>query len=101
MRDDNTIICRCSDVSLADVRRLIAEGYTSLDEIKRITRIGMGPCQGKTCGLLVLREISLATGKSMSELKNHTTRPVAVGVKLGLIAKSQEDEETKEESHEK
>ncbi len=101
MRDDNTIICRCSDVSLADVRNLIAEGYTSLDEIKRITRIGMGPCQGKTCGLLVLREISLATGKSMSELKNHTNRPVAVGVKLGLIAKSQEGEDTKEESHEK
>lgn len=110
MRDDNTIICRCSDVSLSDVRKLIAEGYTSLDEIKRITRIGMGPCQGKTCGLLVLREISLATGKSMSELKNHTIRPVAVGVKLGLIAKSQtesettksqEDDETKEESHEK
>ncbi len=100
MRDENTIICRCSDVSLADVRRLIAEGYTSLDEIKRITRIGMGPCQGKTCGLLVLREISLATGKSMSELKNHTNRPVAVGVKLGLIAKSSE-EEAKEESHEK
>ncbi len=101
MRDDNTIICRCSDVSLADVRNLIAEGYTSLDEIKRITRIGMGPCQGKTCGLLVLREISLATGKSMSELKNHTNRPVAVGVKLGLIAKSQTEFETKEESHEK
>jgi bacterioferritin-associated ferredoxin len=100
MRDENTIICRCSDVSLVDVRRLIAEGYTSLDEIKRITRIGMGPCQGKTCGLLVLREISLATGKSMSELKNHTNRPVAVGVKLGLIAKSSE-EEAKEESHEK
>ncbi len=110
MRDDNTIICRCSDVSLADIRKLIAEGYTSLDEIKRITRIGMGPCQGKTCGLLVLREISLATGKSMTELKNHTIRPVAVGVKLGLIAKSGNEEESmtsqvevlnKEESHEK
>lgn len=110
MRDDNTIICRCSDVSLADIRKLIAEGYTSLDEIKRITRIGMGPCQGKTCGLLVLREISLATGKSMTELKNHTIRPVAVGVKLGLIAKSGKEEESmtsrvevlnKEESHEK
>ena len=100
MRDDNTIICRCSDVSLSDIRKLIAEGYTSLDEIKRITRIGMGPCQGKTCGLLVLREISLATGKSMSELKNHTNRPVAVGVKLGLIAKSEVNTDVMEENHE-
>ncbi|HBB28460.1 MAG TPA: (2Fe-2S)-binding protein [Clostridiales bacterium] len=87
MRDDNTIICRCSDVTLGEIRRLISEGYTSLDEIKRITRIGMGPCQGKTCGLLVLREIAMATGKDMRELKNHTNRPVAVGVRLDLIAK--------------
>ncbi len=90
MRDDNTIICRCSDISLGEIRRLIADGYTSLDEIKRITRLGMGPCQGKTCGLLVLREIAIATGKDIRELQNHTNRPVAVGVKLGLIAKEAE-----------
>jgi len=47
----------------------------------------MGPCQGKTCGLLVLRESAMATGKEMRELKNHTNRPVAVGVRLDLIAK--------------
>ena len=55
--DENTIICRCSDVTLKEIRDLIAQGYVTYDEIKRITRIGMGPCQGKTCGQLVLREI--------------------------------------------
>ena len=56
---DETIICRCSDVTLGRVRELISQGYTSMDEIKRITRLGMGPCQGKTCSLLVMRELSL------------------------------------------
>ena len=61
MMDENTIICRCSDVTLADVRRLIAQGYTSMDEIKRITRLGMGPCQGKTCSQLLIRELAAAS----------------------------------------
>ena len=85
--DENTIICRCSDVTLKEVRDLIKEGYVTYDEIKTITRIGMGPCQGKTCGQLVMREIALSTGQNMKDIKFQTTRPPVVGVKLGLIAK--------------
>ena len=44
--DENTIICRCSDVTLKEIRELIKDGYVTFDEIKRITRAGMGPCQG-------------------------------------------------------
>ena len=86
-------ICRCSDVTLSEIRDLIREGYTSFDEIKRITRIGMGPCQGRTCGQLVLREIAKMTGKSPAELNLHTYRPPSVGVKLKDIAESQVDDE--------
>lgn len=92
--DDNTIICRCSDITLKQVRDLIAEGYVTYDEIKRITRIGMGPCQGKTCGQLVMREIAIATGQNIKDVKFMTNRPPVVGVKLGLIAEEgKKDEE--------
>jgi len=84
--DENTIICRCSDVTLKEVRDLIKEGYVTYDEIKRITRIGMGPCQGKTCGQLVMREIALSTGQNIKDVKFQTTRPPVVGIRLGLIA---------------
>lgn len=84
--DDNTIICRCSDVTLKQIRDLIAEGYVTYDEIKRITRSGMGPCQGKTCGQMIMREIAIATGQNLKDIKFQTTRPPVVGVKLGLIA---------------
>lgn len=86
MREENTIICRCSDVTLKELRDLIKEGYHTFDEIKRITRIGMGPCQGKTCGQIVLKELSIATGKPIKELKFQKNRPPIVGVKLKLIA---------------
>ena len=81
------IICRCSDVTLERLRDLIEEGYVTFDEIKRITRMGMGPCQGKTCSQLATREIALFTGKPVAEQMSQTVRPPAIGVRLELIAK--------------
>jgi NADPH-dependent 2,4-dienoyl-CoA reductase/sulfur reductase-like enzyme len=40
-----TIVCRCEDVTLADIKR-----YGSMREAKLHTRAGMGPCQGRVCG---------------------------------------------------
>ncbi|HCX03700.1 MAG TPA: (2Fe-2S)-binding protein [Clostridiales bacterium] len=92
-KEENTIVCRCSDVTLKELRDLIAEGYTDYNEIKRITRIGMGPCQGKTCTQIVLRELSQATGKPVAEIKNQNNRPPVVGVKQKLIAEEAKDDE--------
>lgn len=44
-----TIVCRCEDVTRADIEAAIKEGATSMDQIKAWTRCGMGPCQGRTC----------------------------------------------------
>ncbi|WP_066495638.1 (2Fe-2S)-binding protein [Abyssisolibacter fermentans] len=85
--DDNTIICRCSDVTLKEIRDLIKQGYTSLEEIKRITRAGMGPCQGRTCGQLIQREIAKYTGKSMAEIEPCTSRPPVKSLKIDQFVK--------------
>ncbi len=90
--DENTIVCRCSDVTLKEIRDLIKQGYTTLDEIKRISRVGMGPCQGRTCTPIVLREIAKMTGKSIEEIMPGTYRPPVKAIKLGEIAESQENE---------
>lgn len=80
--DDNTIICRCSDVTLKEIRDLIKQGYTSLEEIKRITRAGMGPCQGRTCGQLIQREIAKYTGQSLEEIALCKSRPPVKSLKI-------------------
>lgn len=69
---------------------MVEDGFTTVDEIKRITRAGMGPCQGKTCGQIILREISAMTGKPIEELTLGTYRPPVKSVKLGEIAKTAE-----------
>lgn len=87
-----TIICRCSDVTQEEIRDLIRQGYTSFDEIKRILRVGMGPCQGRTCKQLVLRELATLTGQDISALDDGVHRPPSIGIKLNHIAAGGHDD---------
>jgi bacterioferritin-associated ferredoxin len=47
---DETIVCRCEEVRAGDIRQAIREGCREPDEIKSLTRCGMGHCQGRMCG---------------------------------------------------
>lgn len=80
-----TIICRCEDVTQEEIRKLIAEGYTTAEEIKKISRCGMGPCQGRTCRSLLIGELARATGREVGEIKVTTFRPPVRPVKLGVF----------------
>jgi len=82
---DNTIVCRCEEITLGEIREYIRRGYQSLEEIKRISRCGMGPCQGRTCSQLVMQELASATGKRLSEVKMSAFRPPTVPIKLGQL----------------
>ncbi|MEK7722578.1 MAG: FAD-dependent oxidoreductase, partial [Elusimicrobiota bacterium] len=52
--DDRSIICRCERVSLGEIRRLIRSGMRDLNQIKAVTRAGMGACGAKTCAPLLM-----------------------------------------------
>ncbi len=90
--EKDIVICRCEDVTLSKIRELIEKGYTTPDEIKRITRAGMGPCQGRTCRDLIIREIARITGKKIEEIPMTTFRPPIRPIKLGVLAESEDDE---------
>ena len=92
MNKKDVIICRCEDVTLEDLHNLMDEGYTSFEEIKRILRVGMGPCQGNTCGQLVQKEIAKFTNTPINEVETHKVRPLITGVKLNSIVEALEDE---------
>jgi glycine/D-amino acid oxidase-like deaminating enzyme len=52
---DDTVICRCEEVTLGQLHPLIASGVTDLGALKRLTRAGMGRCQGRYCSLSLAR----------------------------------------------
>jgi len=95
MNEKDIIICRCEDVSLADVRACLDQGYTEVEDIKRILRVGMGPCQGQTCSHLIQAEIARYLKVSKESVKFQKTRPLVTGVVLEDIAKQAIDEDEK------
>ncbi|MDD4000616.1 MAG: (2Fe-2S)-binding protein [Bacilli bacterium] len=92
MNKKDIIICRCEDIRLTDLEQMFQAGYTDLEEIKRLLRIGMGPCQGTTCSHLVQRELAKFLKVNVSELKTTTFRPPVMGVKLASIKEGTSDE---------
>ena len=52
--NDDTMICRCEEVSLNEIRGAIRSGAAIPDDIKRRTRAGMGYCQGRMCSPAIL-----------------------------------------------
>lgn len=55
---DETIVCRCENTTAGEIRKAIREKFMNADEVKRMTRCGMGQCQGRMCGT-VLSELVL------------------------------------------
>ena len=58
-----TIVCRCEDVTRAEIDAGYDAGARDVNQLKHFTRCGMGPCQGRSCGeaaaeLLALRLVA-------------------------------------------
>ena len=52
-QDPATLVCRCEEQSLADLRAGFEQGARDPNALKSLTRCGMGPCQGRQCGHMV------------------------------------------------
>ena len=75
MGNEEVIICRCEEVKKKDILRAIKMGAKDLDGIKRITRAGMGLCQGKTCSVLIRNILNKELNIKKKDLPPVTTRP--------------------------
>ena len=82
MDGDERYICRCEEVTEAEIREAIRGGARTVTEIKRWTRSGMGICQGRTCRRLVERilaeELGLAPGDVVPSSFRPPVRPVSL-----------------------
>jgi sarcosine oxidase subunit alpha len=83
--EDETIICRCERVTAGEIRSLIKQGMRDINEIKAITRAGMGACGSKTCNALIHR-LFRDEGINSSEVTDQTKRPVFIEVPAGVYA---------------
>lgn len=80
-----TIVCRCEDITLEDVEKVINEGYAELGDLKRLLRCGMGACQGRTCTRLIAQIVSRKKGRPINEMLFPRTRPPIRPIPLGVL----------------
>ncbi len=84
--DDDLVICRCEEITKGEIRAAIQNGMTTLNGIKRVTRAGMGLCQGQTCQRLVTRILSEELGYSVAEIEPTTARAPVRPLPLAAFA---------------
>jgi glycerol-3-phosphate dehydrogenase len=65
------IVCRCENVSEAEIVQAIKLGHNTLDGIKYFTRAQMGRCQGGFCTYKIIQIIMRETGLSWNEVTKH------------------------------
>ena len=81
---DDTIVCRCERVTAGEIRALIRAGMRDVNEIKTVTRTGMGACGAKTCGNLV-ETLFRQEGIGPDQVTRNVDRPLFVEVPLGAF----------------
>ncbi len=84
--DQKQFLCFCEDVTKKDLDVSIAEGYDSIELLKRYSTISMGPCQGKMCSLNAIHLCARANGQTIEETGTTRARPPMTPVKLGVLA---------------
>ena len=83
---DQTTLCRCENVSVGDVRRAVNEGVCEVNEVKIITRCGMGPCQGRMCGPALAEIVAAELDSSPEHVGMLSIRPPLKVIPFGEIA---------------
>ncbi|MEQ9813694.1 MAG: NAD(P)/FAD-dependent oxidoreductase [Azospirillaceae bacterium] len=69
-----TIVCRCEDITRAEIDEAAASGVRTLNQLKSAIRCGMGPCQGRMCGDAAATLIASASRTDRSAVGQWTAR---------------------------
>ena len=84
LRDDD-IVCRCERITAGEIRKWIRRGVTDLNQLKAITRAGMGSCGGKTCQSII-EMLMRQEGVPQDKIVRNTLRPLFFDTPLKYFA---------------
>jgi D-hydroxyproline dehydrogenase subunit alpha len=84
----DTIVCRCEEIAAGQIQAALADGRPSIGELKRATRAGMGPCQGRYCGMILSQLLAKSQGRDLDEDVRFAPRMPVKPVAIADIARS-------------
>jgi NADPH-dependent 2,4-dienoyl-CoA reductase/sulfur reductase-like enzyme len=63
----DTVLCRCEGVRVGEAKAAIRDwSLVEMNRMKAVTRIGMGRCQGRICGLAAAELLAAETGRDLA-----------------------------------
>lgn len=87
---DETILCRCEEITLGQIRAELVDAPGHVGTVKRATRIGMGRCQGRYCGPVAARMVAEVNGAEIGDRSHFAPRVPIKPVGIGAIMAAQE-----------
>lgn len=88
-----TLVCRCEEVNVQEVLNCIETGCDGPNQLKAYSRCGMGPCQGRMCGLTVSELIARKRGVAIEEVGYYRIRTPIKPIPLSALAALEVDDE--------
>ncbi|MCA1324452.1 NAD(P)/FAD-dependent oxidoreductase [Herbaspirillum sp. alder98] len=82
---DDMVICRCENISAGELRSAVRDcGASEMNRLKALTRVGMGRCQGRMCGVAAAEILAHAAGKPLAEVGRLRGQAPLKPIPLGL-----------------
>jgi len=82
----DTVVCRCEDLTLRDLTADLGSSAGSAGALKRVTRAGMGKCQGRYCGPVVTALVARRSGRHVDELSGFAPQVPYQPTEISLMA---------------
>jgi NAD(P)H-nitrite reductase large subunit len=82
---DDAIVCRCERITAGEIKEAIRNGVRDMNQLKALTRVGMGACGSKTCRPMIWR-IFKEEGIELGTVTDRVDRPLFVEVPIGMLA---------------
>jgi sarcosine oxidase, subunit alpha len=82
---DEAVVCRCERVKAGEIRDAVRAGVRDINQLKALTRAGMGACGAKTCRPMIWR-LFQEEGVDLEQVTDRIDRPLFVEVPLGILA---------------
>ncbi len=83
---DEALVCRCESLTGGDIRQAVRDGAMGPNQLKAFSRAGMGPCQGRMCGLAIAEIVAAERGVAVEHIGSFHIRPPIKPLTLGELA---------------
>jgi bacterioferritin-associated ferredoxin len=90
MNEKQTIVCRCEEITMNEIKETIEQFHCSSREVKLRTRAGMGSCGGRTCRSVIDRLVEQLGGTAISNEVPLSYRPPVRPVSFGVLGGEKE-----------